>query len=72
MQLGELEAQLKSMVDSEHRVAAAEQQAAEAIMEGEAEAARGHAEALATSMEREIALSRSLADLRAEMEVQRC
>ena len=70
MQLEKLEAQLDSTVaDSAQRVAAAEQQAAEAVNKAEAEAARDHAEALATSMERETALNRSLADLRAEFEV---
>lgn len=73
MQLEELEAQLQStMADSDCRVAAAEQHAAEAVKRAEGIAARGHAEALAMTMERETALSKSLADLRAEMEVRRC
>ena len=57
------------MADSELQVAAAQQQAAEAVKRAEALAAQGSAEALAVSMERETALSRSLADLRSEMEV---
>ena len=70
MQLEELEAQLQSsLAESERQVAAAQQQATEVVKRAEALAAKGSAQALAVSMERETALSRSLADLRSEMEV---
>jgi len=68
----ELEAQLESAIShSERQVAAAQRQAAEAIQKAEAAAARGGTEAVAGSVERETAMNRNLAGLRAELEVRR-
>ncbi len=52
-------------------MAAAQRQAAEAIQKAEAAAARGGTEAVAGSVERETAMNRNLAGLRAELEVRR-
>ena len=70
MQIEELEAQLESaMSDSKRQVAVVQQRAAEAVRNAEVAAARGGAEAVAGSVEREAAMHRSLSDLRAELEV---
>ncbi|DBA77123.1 hypothetical protein WJX77_012006 [Trebouxia sp. C0004] len=69
-QMQELEAQLESAIShSDRQVAAAQRQAVEAIQKAEVAAARGGAEAVAASVERETAMNRNLAGLRAELEV---
>lgn len=66
----ELEAQLEATTaDSERQMAEAQRQASEAIRKAQAMAARGDAEAVARSLERETVMSRNLAELRSDMEV---
>lgn len=70
LQMEELEGQLEATTaDSERQVAEAQQQASEAIRKAQAMAARGDAEAVALSLERETLMSRNLAELRSDMEV---
>ncbi len=70
LQMEDLEAQLESAIsDATRQVANAQQQAAEAIKRAEAAAAKGGADLVAGSVERETAMNRSLADLRSELEV---
>ncbi len=72
IQMQELETQLESAIShSERQVTAAQRHAAEAIQKAEAAAARGGAEAVAGSVERETVMNRNLAGLRAELEVRR-